>query len=130
MKHIKKLYIAIILVLSIFTISGCSSTPSVPNEDKIKSDLVGKEFWVRGDPMFGGYTYTIKDGAFQSFKIDKRLTDKKDKTDEIYASVVIKDDNTEYIGQIVINYSLYEQGWNITNVKRATDKDMEAKHLK
>lgn len=95
------------LALSLFLVTaiGCTISIPLPNEEQIKQDIVGqtlnKEFIV----IF------VKEIAIQ-----RRFTDKKAGTDEIYALATLDDSTTTIKGILVLDYKKYDQGWKLESV--------------
>jgi hypothetical protein len=89
----------------------------VPNEGKIKTDLVGKSFLVGNDQQ-----YTIKDGEIKKISITKSRIDKKNKIDDVFINLQLSDGKIDMQGDLELTYAYDKGGWvlsdhinNVTN---------------
>ena len=108
----KKKLIALIafFVVIVCMCTGCNRTVK---EKDIKADLES-------------YTQSsiVEDGQkIDKVEIEKRNTDKKQKYDQIWCAVTIKDGNIEYKNHYILTYFLYDQGgWNLEDVSSDDSK--------
>lgn len=108
----KKKLIALIafFVVIVCMCTGCNRTVK---EKDIKADLES-------------YTQSsiVEDGQkIDKVEIEKRNTDKKQKYDQIWCAVTIKDGNIEYKNHYILTYLLYDQGgWNLEDVSSDDSK--------
>lgn len=98
----KNLVILITLILSLVVFVGCGA--SVAKEKKIQEDLE-----AFSDKVF------LDDGeTITSVVIDKRDTDKKQKTDKVWCTVATEKDNISYEKGVLLDYYLYDKaGWEL-----------------
>lgn len=98
----KNLVILITLILSLVVFVGCGA--SVAKEKKIQEDLD-----AFSDKVF------LDDGeTITSVVIDKRDTDKKQKTDKVWCTVATEKDNISYEKGVLLDYYLYDKaGWEL-----------------
>ena len=98
----KNLVILITLILSLVVLVGCGA--SVAKEKQIQEDLE-----AFSDKVF------LDDGeTITSLVIDKRDTDKKQKTDRVWCTVTTEKDDISYEKGVVLDYYLYDKaGWEL-----------------
>ncbi len=115
----KRIFLLLTFVLMFFLFNGCGIP--VPNENQIKSDLVGKKVYYRGNALVGRSFKPSVDNI-ESVKVARRLTDRKAKTDEVFIDVVFlvqwrgKKHLEKMSGQLKLKYRLYDKGWFLENV--------------
>ena len=98
----KNLVILITLILSLVVLVGCGA--SVAKEKQIQEDLE-----AFSDKVF------LDDGeTITSLVIDKRDTDKKQKTDRVWCTVTTEKDDISYEKGVMLDYYLYDKaGWTL-----------------
>lgn len=98
----KNLVILITLILSLVVLVGCGA--SVAKEKQIQEDLE-----AFSDKVF------LDDGeTITSLVIDKRDTDKKQKTDRVWCTVTTEKDDISYERGVMLDYYLYDKaGWTL-----------------
>ena len=98
----KNLVILITLILSLVVLVGCGA--SVAKEKQIQEDLE-----AFSDKVF------LDDGeTITSLVIDKRDTDKKQKTDRVWCTVTTEKDDISYEKGVMLDYYLYDKaGWKL-----------------
>lgn len=117
MKKKWKLLIVVVIAL-VCMCTGCNSTVK---EKDIKEDLENytKES-ILGDEQ-----------KIDKVEIEKRNTNKQQKTDEVWCTVTITDSNIEYQKHYVLTYLLYDQGgWNLDEVTSDDSQKDTVKPLK
>ena len=98
----RNLVILITLILSLVVLVGCGA--SVAKEKQIQEDLE-----AFSDKVF------LDDGeTITSVVIDKRDTDKKQKTDKVWCTVTTEKDDISYEKGVLLDYYLYDKaGWEL-----------------
>lgn len=98
----KNLVILITLILSLVVLVGCGA--SVAKEKQIQEDLE-----AFSDKVF------LDDGEIiSSVVIEKRKTDKKQKTDTVWCTVTTEKNGISYEKGIILDYHLYDKaGWTL-----------------
>ena len=103
MKKRKILEATLVLLVTLMSLVGCSRTPTVKSNSEIMDELSKTNCYSETYPEF-----TIND-----IEIVKRQTDAESKTDKVYATLsVINEDESVggYIDMMVL-YALYNDGW-------------------
>lgn len=102
----KTIFLKVLFLTAFLCIfSGCGSR--IADEKRILSDLeTGEQFQFLGaDEEIGGIV------------IEKRQTDKKQRTDTVWCTVTVKDSQVAYEKEVVLIYGLYDkEGWVLDNV--------------
>lgn len=99
----KRLKLLFCIMLGLFVMSGCTN---VPKEKQIIEDL--KDY---------GQKDLLSDGEeIVDLSIEDRQTDKERKTDYVTCAVTTKKEEVSYEKQIIVEYHLYDQGWEIDYV--------------
>lgn len=104
----KKSILMIILIMTVtLMLAGCSS---VPKEEEIQQDL--ESF---SDKAF------LEDGEkIDSLTIEKRDTDKKNKSDLVWCTIVTEKDDVSYEKEVTLSYYMYDKaGWTLEDYKVA-----------
>lgn len=91
-------------------VAGCSSGPSVANEEQLKGDLVGQTFET---DIAQRREWTVAAGEVKELVLDQRFTDKKAGTDEVHVSVTLNDGVATAKGKLTLGYKKYDQGWRL-----------------
>ena len=121
----KYLLIVLVVLMALFTCTGCSS---VPKEKTIKEDLQNyseSELLEKGEKI-------------DEIVIDKRETDKEKKEDTVWCIVTTKDSKISSEKEMVLSYHKYDKKgwilegvevedsdeWDITPLKGITEKDI------
>lgn len=99
----------ITILFVVFSLAGCSNEKKPKVEDQIVEDLEAH----KGFYPYGGV-------KIKQFKEIKRQTDIKDKTDTIFAEVVVENEDKSVSGVLsyILRYNLYNNGWILDDVKR------------
>lgn len=84
--------------------SGCGN--SVKTEKELKTDLTAHS----------GF-YMVEGSEVSELSIIKRLTDVDNRTDKVYVSILIDHPNATESRAYVMNYTLYNDGWMLDDVK-------------
>ena len=104
----KKSILMIILIMTVtLMLAGCSS---VPKEEEIQQDL--ESF---SDKAF------LEDGEkIDSLTLEKRDTDKKNKSDLVWCTIVTEKDDVSYEKEVTLSYYMYDKaGWTLEDYKVA-----------
>jgi len=117
-----RLFITAFLFVSTL-LFGCSKP--LPNASQIKEDVVGQKFRYTGDFWFGGLDWVIKENDINELEIIERFTNKEKKTDKVIVSIKLISGNTAIKGKVAIYYQLFEQGWKLEKIERATEANFE-----
>lgn len=97
------------LLLFIMLISLCGCSPSAKNEREIVADL-------QKNPAFISETVEI-----DSCEIIKRQTNNDSKSDLVYLTVYVNEDELTCVLSFFMEYTLYNDGWILENVSRYDD---------
>lgn len=100
----KRLFFCLTVCLLLSVLSGCS--PSAKNEREITEDLQGNPAFISQSVQIG------------SCEIIKRQTDPKNKSDIVYVTAYIDEDELKCTLSYVMYYSLYNEGWLLETVER------------
>jgi len=100
-----------------FSLVACS--PSPPNEEKIKADLVGRDFAMQ-QSLFGGQMWRIEAGEIKGFRLVRRMTDSKAGTDIVLIAVNLEGVTSRASGDLKLTYRRYDQGWQLDTVEPAS----------
>ena len=95
----KKNIIFLLLLLCCFTFIGCKPTKSA---NDIAKDIIKHEL-----------DFDLYKLSFKSAEINKRQTNKNQKTDYIWITVTSENDEFTYVGKYKAEYVLYNSGWEI-----------------
>mgnify|MGYP004664516573 FL=1 len=100
----KNWVILITLILSLVVFVGCGA--SVAKEEQVQNDL----------ETFSDKAFLADGETISSLVIDKRDTDKKQKTDRVWCTVTTEKDDISYEKGVVLDYYLYDKaGWMLDN---------------
>lgn len=113
-----RLHRIVVCALASFLLLAC--TPKVASEDRIKQDLVGQSFVV-AESFLGQQRWKIEAGEVRSFRMLRRLTNKKDGTDTVFVAVQLETKQKIVSGDLKLMYRLYDNGWHLDAVERASD---------
>ena len=105
-KHSLPLF-AICLFTLLYLTSCRDSTKS---EKELQNDLLESEAF-----------YNIHDVEVNNFEIDRRLTDKDNRTDTIYVMATVENDDVTGIQSYVMTYRLYNEGWELDSIERNSE---------
>ena len=111
MYHYKKLQgpiIFLIIMLSMLLFSSCGRNSGAP-ESVLKKDLIASD-------NFSFYEMTL-----DSFKISKRQTLPQNQIDTVWVEVGASNDRAEAKMAYIMEYTLYNDGWIINNIRDDTD---------
>lgn len=98
----KKKYLFIILITILF-LTGCSK---IADEKQMQTDLESStEFGFLNDKE-----------SIKGFIIEKRQTDKKQKTDTIWCTITTAKEGISYQKEVILTYGLYDKGWILDDV--------------
>ena len=101
-RFVKRIYLPIAILIFVFLLSSCSTQPA--SQKEILSEIAEYE-------NFNDIGMSITD-----FSETKRQTDKKNKTDVVWVSIVAENDYCEYQADYVLHYSEYNSGWLLENI--------------
>ena len=107
----KKIFL--LLVASLLTMFACQMLSPLPDENKIKSDLIGKKLLVDDEEVWSFVTLS----EFNSFHIAE--TQKADRTAEFTVNSCFKnlDDNRKFYGEYICTYKFDDSNkWILGNV--------------
>lgn len=96
-------------------LSACS--PSPPNEERIKADLIGQELVIQQGVRL--QRWRIEAGELKGFRVVRRMTDGKAGTDTILIAVNLEGLRERATGDLRVNYRRYDQGWQLATVGAA-----------
>lgn len=117
----KKYFIFVsIIIVSILSLSGCSSTGE-KSEDEIIDDL-----------NLDACTYLhieVYDLTITKLDIEKRMTDEDERYDTVYAYVYATTQYADISCHCTIYYALYNDGWHIENVVNNDEPEVCPKDL-
>lgn len=104
----KKSILMIILIMTVtLMLAGCSS---VPKEEEIQQDL----------ESFSDKAFLDDGEKIDSLTIEKRDTDKKNKSDLVWCTIVTEKDDVSYEKEVTLSYYLYDKtGWTLEDYKVA-----------
>lgn len=104
----KKSILMIILIMTVtLMLAGCSS---VPKEEEIQQDL----------ESFSDKAFLDDGEKIDSLTIEKRDTDKKNKSDLVWCTIVTEKDDVSYEKEVTLSYYLYDKaGWALEDYKVA-----------
>lgn len=104
----KKSILMIILIMTVtLMLAGCSS---VPKEEEIQQDL----------ESFSDNAFLDDGEKIDSLTIEKRDTDKKNKSDLVWCTIVTEKDDVSYEKEVTLSYYLYDKaGWTLEDYKVA-----------
>lgn len=104
----KKSILMIILIMTVMLmLAGCSS---VPKEEEIQQDL----------ESFSDKAFLDDGEKIDSLTIEKRDTDKKNKSDLVWCTIVTEKDDVSYEKEVTLSYYLYDKaGWTLEDYKVA-----------
>lgn len=108
------------LITAVLFLTGCGGN-SVPKEEDIQKDL--ESF---SDQPFLGDGETIT-----NLSIDKRDTDKKNKSDLVWCTVATATEDVAYEKEVTLSYYLYDKaGWELEDYKVADSEQWTVTPLK
>lgn len=87
-------------------------------EHQVRSDLVGQELGFRTSPDSLFRVQVLKAENIVEVTIQKRFSDKKEKTEILEVDLVLNFDQHRK-GSVVLDYKLFEQGWRFMGIKNA-----------
>lgn len=104
----KKSILMIILIMTVtLMLAGCSS---VPKEEEIQQDL----------ESFSDKAFLDDGEKIDSLTIEKRDTDKKNKSDLVWCTIVTEKDDVSYEKEVTLSYYMYDKaGWTLEDYKVA-----------
>ena len=98
----KKSLLFIVLLITLVSITGCTK-----KENEIAEEI------AREDYFFELYNLSIKE-----YEVEKRQTNKDDKTDLIWMTISGENDDFGYVANYKAIYVKYNDGWLLENVER------------
>lgn len=98
MKETKRISLFIVFVLCISILSSCNR--SSKSEKDIANDIAAKNHY------FSTYNLRLDD-----YTVSKRQTNKDEKTDYVWISIIGSNDEFEYTAEYELLYILYNDGW-------------------
>lgn len=103
-KEIRVTLLMIIMIIGIFGLSACGT--KVADEERIKQELTtGFQFLKEGEQI-------------DDVVIEKRQTEKEEKTDTVWCTVVTSDTEVSCQKNVVLSYGLYDKtGWVLDDIK-------------
>jgi hypothetical protein len=110
------------IVAASLLLSACSKVADAPTEEKLRRDLVGREFRYAFDKSAGSKTWSIKEGEVKEFIAYKGRTRDSGKTCEVPALATISDGKLTIRGMLVYRYSRAESEWKLSSVSARYDK--------
>lgn len=110
------------IVTASLLLSACSKVADAPSEEKLRKDLVGREFRYSYDKIAGGKTWSVKEGEVKDFIAYKGRTRDSGKAYEVPALVTISDGKLTIRGMLVYRYSRVESEWKLSSVSARYDK--------
>ena len=100
----------LLLGMLMVLLAGCGAKEKT--ESEIMEDL-------QNHPNF----YSGQDVIIEELKIEKRQTDKENKTDKVYTTVIASNDEVECHLGYYLEYELYNEGWFLDNVESYMEND-------
>lgn len=99
----KRYFLLTILIFIVVFFSGCNSTPEEKSKDDIIQDVSESKYYSESYPEF----------SINDLTIVKRQTDIENKTDKVYATLSVMNNDESIRGNIDIEvlYGLYNDGW-------------------
>ena len=110
------------IVTGCLLLSACSKVVDAPSEDKLRRDLVGREFRYAFDKVAGGKTWSVKEGEVKDFIAYRGKIRDSGKACEVPALVTISDGKLTIRGMLVYRYSRVEGEWKLSSVSARYDK--------
>lgn len=113
----KKWLFLVIIVLEMFVFTGCAKTA---DEKQIKTDL----------EAYTGAAALTEDEKISGVTIDKRQTEKKEKTDTVWCTIQTEDERCSYEKGFILTYTLYDEGgWMLDEVSVSDRREWEIQPL-
>lgn len=104
-------------------LSGCSKVADAPSAEKLRRDLVGREFYYAYDwKTSAGKKWTVKDGEIKNLCARKGSSRDSGKACEIPADVNISDGKLTIQGELMFRYIKAENEWKLSLVSARKGK--------
>lgn len=98
----KRWVLIVIMILAILALTGCAKTA---DERQMQTDLEDTQF------------YFLHEGEkIEELIVEKRQTDKEQKTDTVWCSITTADEYVSYQKEVILTYGLYDKGWSLDDV--------------
>lgn len=115
--------------------SDSTNKNDIISDDKVIKDLEGKEIYVKGDSIVGGYTYKFNSTEYK-LSIKGTSNNKEQLTKEIIAHIDVKHTGKEnndimpilttFNTDIKLYYKYYDgTGWKLENVEKSDKEDVK-----
>lgn len=104
------------IVAASLLLSACSKVADAPTEEKLRKDLVGREFCYFFDKNAGEKIWTVKEGEVKALTVQQRISREKDRACDIPTAVTISDGKLTIRGVLVFSYGRGENGWKLFSV--------------
>lgn len=98
----KRWIIITTIILGMLALTGCAKTA---DEKQMQIDLENTQF-----------DFLDENEIIKEFIVEKRQTDKEQKTDIIWCSVTTADEYVSYQKEVILTYGLYDKGWTLDDV--------------
>ncbi len=96
----RKMLALMLIVLCVFGMTACSSTPTPVGESVIKNDIMCQDTNIYNAEMH-----------LVTFNITKRQTTPEQKTDFVWVDITAENEESRYVASCKLSYSLYNEGW-------------------
>lgn len=103
-------------------LSACSKVADAPSDEKLRRDLVGREFRYAFDKVAGDKTWPVKEGEVKDLIAYRGKIRDSGKVCEVPALVTISDSKLTIRGMLVYRYSRVEGEWKLSSVSARYDK--------
>lgn len=99
----KHILLFAVMLMGLLILAGCSHAPAVKSDSEIMNELSSGKYLGESYPNF----------AIKDVEIIKRQTDVEDKSDKVYVTLSVINDDESISGYIdmVLLYELYNDGW-------------------
>ena len=96
----RKMLALMLIVLCIFGMTACSSTPDPVGESMIKNDIMCQDTNIYNEEMH-----------LSTFHITKRQTTPDQKRDHVWVNITAENEESRYVASCLLRYALYSEGW-------------------
>ena len=110
------------IVTACLLLSACSKVADAPSEEKLRKDLVGREFRYAYDKNEGGKTLPVKEGEVKDVIAYTGRGRDSGRACEVPALVTLSDGKLTIRGMLVYSYGRVEGGWKLSSVSARYDK--------
>ena len=118
MKILRKHYfpIFVICLCTLLCLTSCGD--NTKSEKELQNDLLGSEEF-----------YDAQEVDVTSFEVEQRLTSKENKSDIVYVTVSVENDDVVGTLNYVMDYILYDNGWELVSVTQDTTPSFSPKSM-